>query len=126
MTKFVLVVEDDPLLRDTTVAIFDDAGIQVEDFATADEALAFASDHPDKIAAVFTDVRMPGTMDGFALAKTIVARWPHIVVVINSGQVDRPPDFPSSVRFIAKPWRSQDVLPIFENAIDPEQWEHSS
>ncbi len=119
MTKFVLVVEDDPLLRDTTVAIFGDAGLHVEDFATADEALAFASEHTEKIAAVFTDVRMPGTMDGFALAETIVSRWPYIVVVINSGAADRPPNFPTSVRFISKPWRSQDVLPIFESATDP-------
>lgn len=117
--KFVLVVEDDELLRDTAVAIFDEAGLQVEDFATAEEALAFADVHSGSIAAVFSDISMPGTMDGFTLARTILSRWPHIVVMLNSGRSGRPADFPESVHFISKPWRSEDVLPILQDAADP-------
>lgn len=118
MAKFVLIVEDDPLLRDTIVAIVEDAGLQGEDFESADDALVFLSKHADRVAAVLTDVRMPGTMDGFVLARTIVSRWPRIVVVVNSGQPDRPQDYPTSVRFVSKPWRCEDVLPILLDAAE--------
>ncbi len=119
MFKLVLVVENDPMLRHATTMMFEDAGLHVEDFAGADEALLFTSANSARIAAVFTDVQMPGVIDGSTLAKTIAAQWPHIVVVVNSGQTDRPQDFPDSVRFILKPWRYDDVLPIMQDASDP-------
>lgn len=114
--KLIIVVEDDPLLRMNTTVMFEEAGLLVEEFATADEALAFVSVHFDRVAAVFTDAQMPGVVDGLQLARAVVAEWPHVAVIVNSGRIGRLTDFPDSVRFIPKPWRLADVLPAMQDA----------
>src|SRR5437868_9951893 len=92
----VLVVEDEMVLRMRAVDIVEDAGFNPVEAVNADEALAILESRSD-IALLFTDIQMPGSMDGLKLAHAVHNRWPHIKIMLVSGQVkpsdiDRPAD----------------------------------
>ncbi|RYC33583.1 response regulator [Lichenibacterium minor] len=108
--RCVVVVEDDPLLRSHAVAVLDAAGLDVADFETADEALAFIERRAGAVSAVLTDVQVPGRLDGFDLAVRLSISWPEMLVLVTSG-LDRPDSLLiPSVAFLPKPWRALDVL----------------
>lgn len=99
----VLIVEDHPLVQITAAAMIENAGMAAVTAADADEALQILTQRHD-IRAVFTDVTMPGSMDGIELAKQVRRRWPDIALVVTSGRAmceTRP--LPSGVRFLHKP-----------------------
>jgi DNA-binding NtrC family response regulator len=81
-------------------------GFQAIGASTADEAIHVLELRND-IGAVFTDVHMPGSMDGLALIRLIAGRWPSIAALVTSGKVDlAPADLPRGARLFAKPWWS--------------------
>jgi CheY-like chemotaxis protein len=91
----VLVVEDEMLLRIQAVGMVEDAGFTSLEAVDADEAVAILESRSD-IALVFTDIQMPGTMDGLKLARIVHRRWPAIRIILVSGQlklgiIDMPP-----------------------------------
>ena len=116
--RTVVVVEDDPLQRCDAVAMLDAAGLAVVGFETADEAVAFLEERAGAVAAVLTDVQMPGRLDGFDLAIKIAMSWPDVTVLMTSG-ADRPDSLLiPSVAFLPKPWLPLDVLTAMQNAAD--------
>jgi CheY-like chemotaxis protein len=102
----VLIVEDDFLIRMNAAEMIAGAGFDVVEAASADEAIVILEDRLD-ITVVFTDIQMPGSMDGLRLAAAIRGRWPPIKIVATSGLVDvRQDDLPEGGRFLPKPnWR---------------------
>ena len=74
MSKTVLVVEDDAIIRLSAVALVEDQGFAVLEAESADEAIALLGRHPD-IGIVFTDIQMAGTMDGLEMARRLDALW---------------------------------------------------
>ena len=107
----VLVVEDEPVIRMIAVEMLEDAGWSVVEFATADDAIAFCGRPENDIAAVFTDINMPGNADGLDLATLVAASRPKAAVVVTSGRYQEPPDgLAGRVRFLPKPWNVQDLL----------------
>lgn len=106
----VLVVEDDPFLRLLIADALRDAGTRVVEAACADEALTvLAADIP--VDAVLTDVRMPGTMDGVALAGRLALDYPWLPVFVASGDLD-PVVARSLPAFIAKPYDPTVVVAV--------------
>jgi CheY-like chemotaxis protein len=106
----VLVVEDDFLIRIGAVEMIEAAGFDVVDAANADEAIEILEVRLD-ITVVFTDIQMPGTMDGLKLAAAIRGRWPPIKIVATSGVVDvRGVDLPEGGRFLPKPYSSAEIV----------------
>jgi CheY-like chemotaxis protein len=105
----VLVVEDEPLVLMDTADQLNDRGFVVIEASNADEAIIQLSNHPD-IAVVFTDIDMPGSMDGLKLAAAVRDRWPPIKIVITSGhrRVSKD-DLPIGSRFFVKPFRADAV-----------------
>src|SRR4249919_2434695 len=99
----VLVVEDEMLLRMRAVDMVEDAGFTAVQAVNADEAIAILESRSD-IALLFTDIQMPGSMDGLKLAHAVHARWPAIKIVLVSGQV-KPSDAerPTDSLFFGKP-----------------------
>jgi CheY-like chemotaxis protein len=83
----VLIVEDEFLLRMDAVDMVADAGFEVVEAADADEAIGILDARRD-IAVVFTDIQMPGSMDGLKLARAVKGRWPPIKIVATSGRVE--------------------------------------
>lgn len=111
-----MVVEDDPIQRIDAVLLFEEAGLDVVEMETADDALLYLFERSHDLAAIFTDVQFPGEADGFDLAGTVAAHWPHIAVLVTSGRARPPGDLPASVRFVEKPWRPLDVLTAMRGA----------
>jgi len=99
----VLVVEDEMLLRIRAVDIVEDAGFTPIEAANADEALAILESRSD-VDLLFTDIQMPGSMDGLRLAHAVHERWPSIKIILVSGKLT-PADSerPTDSRFFGKP-----------------------
>ncbi|MBS1300953.1 response regulator [Loktanella sp. SALINAS62] len=83
----ILVVEDEPLIRMEAVDMIEDAGFKVYDAASADAAILMMEQYDD-IGILFTDIDMPGSMDGIKLATYVRDRWPPVAIVIASGKID--------------------------------------
>ncbi|MBD8553950.1 response regulator [Rhizobium sp. CFBP 8762] len=114
-----LVVDDEPLIRMDTVDIISDAGFTVLEAATADEAFAYLLEH-DAPHLLFTDIQMPGELDGLSLARKVSQLWPHIHIIIASGAVEpEAGDLPPSSRFINKPFDAQIVMNVIEKVRSP-------
>jgi CheY-like chemotaxis protein len=100
----VLVVEDEPLIRMCALDFVRDAGFEAIEAANADDAIEILGARDD-IGVVFTDVNMPGSMDGLKLAAVARGRWPPIDFIVTSGRL--PPaanDMPDRGLFLAKPY----------------------
>jgi two-component sensor histidine kinase/CheY-like chemotaxis protein len=99
----VLVVEDEMVLRMRAVDIVEDAGFTPVEAVNADEAIAILESRSD-IDLLFTDIQMPGSMDGLKLAHAVHDRWPSIKIILVSGQV-KPSEAerPADSRFFGKP-----------------------
>src|ERR1700752_217781 len=99
----VLVVEDEMILRMRAVNIVEDAGFNPVEAVNADQAIAILESRSD-IALLFTDIQMPGSIDGSKLAHAVHDRWPSIKIILVSGQV-KPSDAekPENSRFFGKP-----------------------
>jgi two-component system, response regulator PdtaR len=106
----VLVVEDEFLLRMDAAEMISNAGFDVVEAASADEAIAILAARPD-IHVVFTDIQMPGSMDGLKLARFVRGRWPPIKIVATSGFVMvGKDDLPEGSRFLTKPYRPAQIV----------------
>ena len=113
----VLVVEDDPALRLHAATILEEAGFHVVELETGDDALGYLVEQSGAVAAIFTDVHMPGDADGLYLADTVARTWPGIRVLVTSGRRTAPPNLPRNVRFLPKPWLPAEVLSAMEGSL---------
>ncbi len=99
----VLIVEDEMILRMRAVDIVEDAGFVPVEAGSADEAIQVLESRND-ISLLFTDIQMPGSMDGLKLAHAVHKRWPHIKIILVSGQIQvTDADKPAHSRFFPKP-----------------------
>ena len=106
----VLIVEDEFLLRMNAAEMIGDAGFNVVEAGNADDAIAILEARPD-IRVVFTDIQMPGSMDGLKLAQFVRGRWPPIKIVATSGFVNvGDDDLPEGSRFLPKPYRPEQIV----------------
>lgn len=110
--SLVLIVEDEPMIRDFVQEILEfEGGFRTESVENADQALEYLQAHADQVSLLLTDVRMPGTMDGIALANLVAAQWPSMPIVVMSGHGTPGSDqLPQDVLFIAKPWTITQLL----------------
>jgi|SRR5579863_754274 len=106
----ILVVEDEALVRLAAVDMLEDAGFQMIEAANSDEALKLlAADF--NVQLLFTDINMPGTIDGLALAWQVHDRWPHIGIMVASAQrAPQPEEIPAGSRFEQKPYSLDTVV----------------
>ncbi len=117
-TKLVLVVEDDPAIRDLAIALLEETVLDVIACESGDEAVELLKAQGGNIAMVFTDVRLEGWMDGVDLARAVRSLWPGVHLVVTSGQGGgRVGDMPTDVVFLPKPWRALDVLVQVDHAV---------
>ena len=108
----VLIVEDEFLLRMDAVDMIAAAGFAVVEAANADQAIEVLEARPD-ITVIFTDIQMPGTMDGLKLARAVRGRWPPIKIVATSGHVNvGERDLPEGGRFLLKPYSPLQVTGV--------------
>ena len=107
----VLVADDEELVRFVVVEALHDAGLEVMEAEHAEGALDILQIHATRIHVLFTDIQMPGVMDGLALAHHTAKHWPEIALLITSA---RPhpgrTKLPKKSRFLAKPYHHQHVI----------------
>jgi CheY-like chemotaxis protein len=115
----VLIVEDEPLVRMLGADLLTEAGFQVVEAGDSDEAVQALAAHPE-IQVVFTDVNMPGPLDGLKLASLVSERRPDLKVLVGSGVV-RPAEgqLGAGVRFMAKPYRPAAVVESIREMLQP-------
>jgi len=106
----VLLVQDEFLLRMNAVEMIEEAGFDVVEAGNADEASAILESRSD-IRVIFTDIQMPGSMDGLKVAAAVRGRWPPIKIMATSGRyVIREGDLPEGGVFLSKPYTSDGIL----------------
>jgi two-component system, response regulator PdtaR len=105
----VLVVEDEPLIRINLAATIENAGFKVYEASDADEAVALLAEYAD-ISVLFTDIEMPGAMNGVQLAHYAHSYRPIRSIVTSGRQKIAATDLPRGAIFLAKPYRPSDVL----------------
>jgi two-component system, response regulator PdtaR len=106
----ILVVEDEELLRLFAADLLEEHGFRVVEARNAAAALKVLETRDD-VRLLFTDIQMPGTLDGMDLAREVHQRWPRVLLVITSGQ-KKPTEeeMPDHGRFVAKPYRAEELL----------------
>lgn len=109
--RTVVVVEDEFLVRDLVSCELEDNGFVVVGFDSADAALPYLREHGGKTALIFTDVQMPGSLNGLELCDILNRLWPGVPVLITSGGplVD-PRKLPPCASFLSKPWHPDDMV----------------
>jgi CheY-like chemotaxis protein len=110
LPALVLIVEDEALVRAMGAVIFADAGFRVIEAVNGEEALEFLNADAE-VRLIFTDVSLPGKIDGLALARQVRDRWPHIGIIVVSGQLmPQPYELPAGGRFHRKPYDPDAVV----------------
>lgn len=112
----VLIVEDEPVIRLYEAELAEGAGYKTLEASNADEALQ-ALEASDQIEILLTDVRMPGSMDGLALAEAVRDRWPDKVIVIASAHMSRPEVARGlDAMLLQKPFTPHELISVLEGA----------
>lgn len=115
----VLVVEDEVLIRMNTVEMIEEAGFRALEAANADEAIQILEARDD-IRIIFTDIEMPGSMNGVKLAQAVRGRWPPIRIIATSGHFKlQDGDLPDDGRFLPKPYNSTQVAQAIREVMAP-------
>ncbi|HEX4572896.1 MAG TPA: response regulator [Dongiaceae bacterium] len=105
----VLIAEDEFLVRLAAVAVLDQAGFQVAHAGSAEEALPLLAQRAD-IAVLFTDINMPGRMNGLDLAFEVRRRWPITGLLLTSSSRPRDLKMLGGARFLAKPYLPEELV----------------
>lgn len=114
----ILVVDDEPHVRQFAIDALEGFGYRTLEAASAVEALQYLSQRSSDIDLVFTDVKMPGEMDGAELAFTVRSRWPTIGLVAVSGYFDpKVSRLPIGCAFLAKPYRLSELQLIIDQQL---------
>lgn len=122
---FALVIDDDVLIRMDAADILEQSGFRTHEAGDVEEAIDVLETHHRDIQLLFTDVQMPGTRDGFDPARECAARWPHISILVASGQAKPGPDsMPEGSTFVTKPFSAaivqQRLIEIMPDGQKPE------
>jgi two-component system, response regulator PdtaR len=117
----ILVVEDEALVRLSTCVDIEAAGFKVDEAYNADEAVRLLEANPN-IELIFTDVDMPGSMDGVKLAHYVRRRWPPVKIMVTSGFKHVPTDqLPSGSLFLSKPYNPDQVRQNIERLLNDDR-----
>jgi DNA-binding NtrC family response regulator len=113
-----LVVDDEPLVRMYTAVILEQAGFDVEEASSSEEALSKLN-AGCRIDALVTDVQMPGAVNGLGLAKHVHGLFPKAAVIVISGVAKPAPgDMPPNAIFLAKPVVSEHLVRALNDALE--------
>lgn len=116
-THPVLVVEDEPLIRMVAIDALEDNGFAILEADDAGAALKMLEDTPG-IALIFTDINMPGDIDGMDLAAEVAKRWPKIEIIVTSGGVRlATADIPDSGKFLPKPYDTAQLIHLVKEQL---------
>jgi CheY-like chemotaxis protein len=100
-----------------TKIVLEESELDIIECESAEAALATMLLHGQDVAMIFADIHLSGEMDGIDLAREVKMRWPHLVVVLTSGDAgEHLNQLPPGVEYIPKPWQLADVLMAAQRA----------
>ena len=109
-TPAVLVVDDEPIIRMYATVLVEDAGYVALEAGAAEEALAILNTRDD-IRVLFTDVEIPGSLNGLEFVEVVRETWPPIALIVTSGHVQVDPQkLPDRARFFRKPYSEGEIV----------------
>lgn len=109
--SLIVVVEDNGLLRMNAVTLLEDAGYETMDAADADTALHIMRAHWQNVRLLFTDVQMPGDLNGIELAEEVHRCWPDVLLLVTSGDDSfRDDELPDDGQFVSKPYLGSTLI----------------
>lgn len=114
--KTILIVEDDPLVRDTVVGELQAQGYAVVESESGEEALRLLEEQP--VSLLFTDIRLLDRMDGWELAEKARALKPSLPVIYTTGYSAEAPRFVPQSVFLQKPYLPSAVISAIEGLLD--------
>ena len=107
---YALVVDDNAIILMDACVILEGAGFHLYEASSGDEAKELLEQFAENVTLLFSDVEMPGTTNGFALARYVAEHWPWIEIVITSGQATpKAGEMPDNATFVPKPFSQQIV-----------------
>ena len=113
----ILIVEDEPLVRELEADILLGGGFRLLEATTADEAFEILRRGAD-VELIFTDVDMPGSINGFEFARLVHQGWPDVAILVSSGKMrPGPGDLPEGAKFIPKPYRPAQLVREIRDAL---------
>jgi CheY-like chemotaxis protein len=115
---YILLVEDEPLIRCPVAEELRDRGFTVVEAATGDEAMAYFEATSD-LDLVVTDMNMPGTLNGLELARLISLREPNLPIIIASGHVALVPS--DYYTLLAKPYATMELVELIAKTLGVER-----
>jgi DNA-binding NtrC family response regulator len=117
LSRTALIVEDDADQRWLIATLLQEHGLDTVECESAEAALATMLLRGREVCLVYADMRLSGVMDGVDLARELKMRWPHLVVVLASGNPGtRLVHMPPGVIFMPKPWQTHDLLSAADQA----------
>jgi two-component system, response regulator PdtaR len=109
--KVVLVVEDESVIRMSAAAVLLDEGFGVLEAEHANAAKALLEARAGDVHVLFTDIHMPGEMNGLQLAHHTSWCWPWIAIIVTSGRgMPRWTDLPEGCRYLPKPYQHEHLI----------------
>jgi CheY-like chemotaxis protein len=111
-----LIVEDVSEIRLLTKMMLEESELEVIECESAEAALATMLLRGQDVAMIFADIHLSGEMDGIDLAREVKMRWPHLIVLLTSGNASEHLDLPPGVEYVPKPWKTLDVLTAAKRA----------
>ena len=113
----VLIVEDEPMTRMVAADAIADTGLPIREAGDAKEALELLENHSD-IGILFTDINMPGPMDGLRLAEQVHEDQPDVELIVTSGATKiEDSDLPDNGTFLAKPYRTTRLVEVVKDKV---------
>jgi len=118
LPREALVVEDEPMTRMVAADAISEVGAKVYEASDAGEALHLLGAHP-KVGLLFTDIELPGGMDGRALAEEVHGVRPDVELIVTSGTHDiADSDLPDHGTFLSKPYRTEHLQNIVKKKLE--------
>lgn len=113
-----LIVEDHADIRHLAAVLLEESEFSVIECDSAESAVSVMQRLGTNVALIFIDIRLPGMIDGIDLARTVRTHWPHVELIVTSGDPEACLDsLPDGTTYLEKPWRALDVLIAAERVL---------
>jgi DNA-binding NtrC family response regulator len=122
----IIVIEDDPTLRELMVNIVEEVGAKAIAFETADEALTYLLRSQSECRLVIADHGVPGQIKGTEFIEMVTGRWPSIAAILTSGYLIDPASLPPSIIYLHKPWSLDDLIVAIASLLQPDVPTHNA
>ncbi|WP_277963969.1 response regulator [Pseudomonas sp. RIT-To-2] len=115
----VIVIEDDPILRELMVDIIEQLNARCVAFDNADDALIYMLKPDNPFALLIADHGVPGTIQGMELSTMVHQRWPDVGIILTSGYLLDVSALAPNIVYLLKPWSLDGLVTTIAGLVQP-------